>query len=465
MIETLHIYHTNDLHSHFDQWPKITKYITDMRQLHSNQKEEMLLIDIGDHMDRFHPISEADYGKTNIQLLNRLDYDYVTIGNNEGITLSYDQLDSLYDEANFKVVLGNFFDRNGNQPSWAIPFDIHTLPSGVKIGIIGLTVHYISLYKLLGWNVTDPFKELKKLVDQLSDKTDILMLLSHLGINEDEKIAQQFPEVDIILGGHTHHLLDNGKLIKNTLLCGAGKYGNYIGHVKLQIDTEKRKIHSRKANVIQTNELAESNRTKDELDILYKNSINALNRDIIAELDDDLLIDWHKESSFSTLLARALKEWCGGEISMVNAGVLLDSLPKGIVTRGDLHRVCPHPINPCKVMVRGDHLKEIIIQAYTEQMENLEIKGLGFRGKLMGKMIYDGVQIKSTILSDGLKHVADIKINHEDIDPGRLYSVATIDMFTFGMLFPEIRDAKDKKYYMPELLRDVLAIALKKGSL
>ena len=53
------------------------------------------------------------------------------------------------------------------------------------------------------------------------------------------------------------------------------------------------------------------------------------------------------------MLANALKTWCGAEIGMVNAGVLLEGLEEGVVTRGDIHRICPHPINPCLLKVRG----------------------------------------------------------------------------------------------------------------
>ncbi|WP_449537449.1 bifunctional metallophosphatase/5'-nucleotidase [Ferdinandcohnia sp. Marseille-Q9671] len=457
MIETLHIYHTNDLHSHFDRWSKITKYINQMRLLHQMRNEEMLLIDIGDHMDRFHPISEATYGKVNVKLLNQLQYDYATIGNNEGITMGYEHLNTLYGEADFKVILANLFDKNGKIPTWAVPYDIYELPSGFKIGVIGLTVHYMALYRLLGWNIRDPFIVLRETLNELEDKTDMILLLSHLGINEDEQIAREFPEINVLLGGHTHHLLEKGKRVNNTLLCCAQKYGNYIGHVELKIDPIRKTLLDSEANVIPTKTLPECEETNKVLSQYLKESTKTLQDDIISKINEDLTIDWFGESSFSTLLAKVLREWCDGEISMVNAGLLLDSLPKGNVTRGDLHRVCPHPINPCKVWIKGDQLKEIILQANTEEMENLKIKGLGFRGKIMGKMIYDGVQLETSRLSDGLDHLVEIKINGEELNPDRSYSLATIDMFTFGMLFPVIRDAKDKKYYMPELLRDLLA--------
>lgn len=136
---------------------------------------------------------------------------------------------------------------------------------------------------------------------------------------------------------------------------------------------------------------------------------------------------------------------------MVNAGILLGSLSAGPVTRGDIHRICPHPINPVKVKLTGTELKETVLQASAEEMEQLHIKGLGFRGKVMGKMMYSGLDAEKLAVAGA------------EIEPGRTYTLATIDMFTLGTLFPAIRDACDIEYFMPEFLRDLLAWKLDKA--
>ena len=73
--------------------------------------ETVLTIDIGDHVDRFHSISEATNGLGNTKLLNEALYDYVTIGNNEGITLAKEHLNRLYDDAGFEVLVANLFEK------------------------------------------------------------------------------------------------------------------------------------------------------------------------------------------------------------------------------------------------------------------------------------------------------------------------------------------------------------------
>ena len=460
MRKTIYIYHTNDIHSHFENWPKMTQFLNERRAYHRQKNERMILFDVGDFIDRFHPVTEATKGKANVQLLNELGYDALTIGNNEGITLSHDDLDELYQEAQFPVVVANLYKRDGRRPTWLQPYHIIRLTDTLKIGVIGLTVHYSRFYELLGWSVTDPFLALKELLNELKPQVDFIILLSHLGINEDEKIAEMFEEVDIILGAHTHHLLPEGRVIKNALICGAGKFGEHVGIVKIEVDEQTKKV-KKSASVFNLSKYRECDDTKNKLNILYEQSQKILNGKII-HLHHDLELHWFTPSPFAKLMASALREWCEGDIGMVNAGVLLEPLSKGIVTKGDLHRICPHPINPCKVYLRGDELKEVILQANTEEIKALQIKGLGFRGKLMGQMVYDGVEFETQIMDDGLEHIQGITINGEELDLDRVYAVATIDMFTFGNLYPEIRRAENKEYYLPEFLRDILEWKLRK---
>ena len=242
MDEKIIIYHTNDLHSHFEYWPRIEQEIKKQQIVHKKLKETMLLFDIGDHIDRFHPYTEALLGKGNIRLLNECGYDGITIGNNEGITLPHDDLDTLYDEAKFDCIVANIYHEDGTRPKWAKPYVIYETMNGTKIGVIGVTVNFTSFYKPLKWKVTDPFDELEYWIPIVNKQSDLLIVLSHLGLSEDERMAEQFSDIDIILGAHTHHVLPEGKLINNSLLCCTGKYGMNLGRVDIHFDTNCRKI-------------------------------------------------------------------------------------------------------------------------------------------------------------------------------------------------------------------------------
>lgn len=76
-----------------------------------SSNSSVLTFDLGDAMDRVHPLSEATDGQANVELLNQIGYDAVTIGNNEGLGNTKEQLERLYQHANFDVVLGNLLDQ------------------------------------------------------------------------------------------------------------------------------------------------------------------------------------------------------------------------------------------------------------------------------------------------------------------------------------------------------------------
>ncbi|WP_191557613.1 bifunctional metallophosphatase/5'-nucleotidase [Metabacillus idriensis] len=459
MAETIHLYHTNDLHSYFENWPKVAHYLNRMKKEHAVNGEDMILVDVGDHIDRVHPITEATHGKANVELLNALNYDAVTIGNNEGITLPHAALDTLYTHARFPVILSNLYTELGERPSWVKPYEIMTLSDGTKAVLLGVSVFYEKFYHLLGWKIKDPFQSLKETIEMVKGEADIIILLSHLGINDDEIVAKEFPEIDVILGAHTHHIFENGKLLHGALLTGAGKNCGLVGHISLTVD-KSRNLIAKEAEVINILSEPDCEETKQ---FLINEAIKSdeILSETVAVLEKDLSLDWFGESEFPDILASALKEWCNGEVSMVNAGMLLEPLKKGPVTKKSLHRICPHPINPCTVYLKGDVLKEVILEARTERMEQLKLKGLGFRGHVMGRMVFDGIEVLTEPLEDGLHHVKEILVSGAPIQPERIYAVATVDMFTLGVLYPSIGHAEKKTYYMPEMLRDLLAWKLK----
>ncbi|WLR41311.1 bifunctional UDP-sugar hydrolase/5'-nucleotidase [Bacillus carboniphilus] len=462
MKEKLHIFHINDLHSHFENWSKIISFIDFKRNHYLEKGRSVLVFDGGDHVDRFHPLSEATDGKGNIALLNDLHIDGHVIGNNEGITLSHEALDNLYNEAKFPVLVDNLFYPDGSSPSWTNSFKVFTLENGVKVGVFGLTTYYPLFYEALKWKIEDPYSRIEEVLNKLESLCDMIVFLSHLGISDDEWLAEKYPQIDVIIGAHTHHVLQSGKRVNGVLLTGAGKFGQYVGEIEITLDLQINKIVEKHAQLYSMDKWEHENeRSNKQIDRLIEQSEQVLNQPITF-LEEELSLDWFKPSPFTTLLAKSIKDWCNGEISMVNAGIILEPLPKGEITKKDIHRLCPHPINPCNVWIKGNQLKEVILQASSKRMENFVLKGLGFRGKVMGQMIYDGLTFEAEELEDGERHVKEIWVDGIPLDHDRTYKVSTVDMFTLGPLYPELSHGTKKQYFMPELLRDLIEWELKK---
>ncbi len=143
-MEKIRILHTNDLHSHFESFPKIERFLHQAQE--DKTVDQVFTFDAGDFMDRSHPLSEATKGQANIELMNWFNYDAITIGNNEGISNSHAVLEKLFDHANFPVVLANLRQKDNSMPDWCIPYKIFTTKQKTRIAVIGLTAAYPMTY-------------------------------------------------------------------------------------------------------------------------------------------------------------------------------------------------------------------------------------------------------------------------------------------------------------------------------
>ncbi len=444
-IETIHFYHTNDIHSHFESWPQISRLLRDKKREHTISDETCYILDIGDHVDRFHPFTEGTRGQGNIRLLNEAGYDAVTIGNNEGITMSKEALSSLYRNAKFDVILSNLFDEDGSRPAWSLSYSIRETARGTRIGIIGATAEYKAFYSQLGWQVTPPRENLKLIAESIADKTDMIVCLSHMGIHEDEKLAVECPDINVIFGAHTHHLFHEGKFIGNTLLAATGKYGEYVGHVKVKFDADAKEPLQMGAELIRADSINSNEEDIEKVNDLIQMGKQAMEEQVFynpSHLSQNLF----EASPLSSFFGRALIAYSQADCAMFNAGIFLGSLEKGWVTKGDLHSLLPHPINLCLITLDGLELKEIYELSLTKEWPRIEIKGLGFRGTLMGAMIHERLY---------KNRYGQLFAGNREVVSGKKYTLATLDMFTFGFFFPSLKHA-EIEYYMPELIRDVV---------
>lgn len=460
MNESIHLLYTNDFHSYFPQWPKVAHYVKKMRATKKQLGEACYLIDIGDHADRVHPITEATMGKANVELLNGLDYDVVTIGNNEGITLGRDDFYHLYDDAEFPVVVSNLMPLNMVEPDWLLKSHTIQTDSGLSIGFIGLTAAFNAFYHLLGWHVNEPLQVIEKLIAPIKETHDVVILLSHLGLDTDEIIARHFPEIDLIIGGHTHHLLKTGKLVNETLLTAAGKNCFYIGQITLVWNHMKNQLVRRTASTVDLSRQAEDRQTIAQLK-RWENVAETKLDEVVTTISQSYPIDWFQETKPMQALTEAMRSWTDTDCAMLNGGILLDDLQEGPITKGDIHRICPHPINPCVVELTGQELLEVVRSARSSYMEQYPLVGFGFRGKVIGRFTFAGLTIGNMLTQEKDLYIQHLFINNEPLDATKIYRLATADTFTFGQLFPPIRTAKNKQYFVPEFLRDLLQSVLK----
>ncbi|MCK5879233.1 MAG: metallophosphoesterase [Holophagae bacterium] len=265
---TLHIIHTNDLHSHIEPFPKTDRRYPDMggyarratlfKKLR-DRYQNTLFVDAGDVFQGT-PYFNYYEGKLDYELMSELGYEIGTLGNHD-FDNGVDKLLGAMQKCNFKMVNANYDITNPLIRNRVKPTTIVNR-AGARIGVFGLGVTFKGLVtpdNHLGLEYGDPVAAAEKTVRQLRDieHCDVVICLSHLGIDGasgepgDIQVAERVSGIDVIVGGHSHTFMDSPMMVSTpagwtTLIHQVGFAGIWVGHIKLVIG-ENRKIHHKTA--------------------------------------------------------------------------------------------------------------------------------------------------------------------------------------------------------------------------
>lgn len=448
-LEEILLLHTNDLHSHLENWPQMRRYLTKRQQEMNQPQKSVITIDLGDFVDRWHALSEATQGQANVALMNQGNYDVVTIGNNEGLGNSKKALNELYEEANFEVLLANLFDQGTlKRPRWAKPYKIITTALGTKVGLIALTAYFPLTYAPNGWDIRDPLEILPELVLHLRPQVDVLVVMSHLGIDADHLIAKELPQVDVVLGSHTHHLFPEGKRVNGVQLAAAGKHGKYIGEVSLFL--ENNQLIQTKATTIETAQLPKQLADEQEIQGYLAEGEALLTSRKVAQVPRKFVAEPFVADSLLPLTLAAMNERAQTEVAIVNSGLFLTDLASGLVTQADLHRLLPHPMHLIKVDLTGRDVRRLVFEIEKNRnfLRNFPIMGMGFRGKIFGHVVYEG------LFYDEINH--EVYWHGQPLVDDKQYQLTTVDHLMFVPFFPTIEIVGEVEFLFPEFIRSVL---------
>lgn len=454
--DSILLLYTNDIHSHWDGAARLASLMNRYRR---HCPEKIVLLDGGDHMDRAYMETEGTYGAANVRLMNRLGYDAAVIGNNEGLTFVPDRLGEVYrSNARFAVLGANVAALStGQRPEWLKPW-AELERGGIRIGIVGVTAPYADYYRLLGWEVGEPIAAVQEAVSVLRPRVDLLVVLSHCGLTTDMKMAEETEGIDLILGGHSHHLLPDGHRVGRTWLLAAGKYGGHLGVAECR-RAPSGELELAVRCIPVTEELPDPSV---EGELLQARAEAARRLSVpVAQVAEPLAVRYDRPSPLGQLLAQALRDHTGADIGLVNAGQLLGDLPAGTVTAGMLHKLCPSPINPVRMHLSGADVKQAIRESLHEDAYGRVVRGYGFRGGQLGTLCVDRLKVEWSRGPD--EERIRLRLDGREVaDTDRLV-VGTIDMFVFGGGYPSLKNGQDITFFLPEMLRDILAVQLRKA--
>ena len=253
---TLVVLHTNDTHSQVEplEAGKRDEFCAGyarrmglIQQIRSLNKR-VLLLDGGDFCQGT-PYFNYYHGRIEIDAMNHMKYDAITLGNHE-FDNGVDTLAQILNLAKFPVVCSNYDVTGSPLEGLVKPYTI-IKKKGVRIGILGLGIDptgIISEKNFAPLQYLDPVAKAQEMANILREekKCDVVICLSHQGTDpgkegkmSDIELAKKTYNIDVIIGAHTHKIVENMYVTNlngdSVLLAQTGKSGARIGEIYLKI--------------------------------------------------------------------------------------------------------------------------------------------------------------------------------------------------------------------------------------
>jgi len=222
---TLRVYHTSDLHDHRGFVPRL-------RALRAEAPG--LLFDCGDSLRG----SQTAYFRREpiVAELDAAGYDAQGLGNREFHYL-FRLLAARARRTHHPLVCSNLIDLRGRPLPFARSLRFEREGWRVKVFAL-LVVQYPAgspWERIFGWRFLDPF-ETARFVAAETQPDETLIVLSHLGLDDDRRLAREVPRLELLLGGHSHDTLAQPEIVGGVPIVHAGPYGRYVSRTELVRD-------------------------------------------------------------------------------------------------------------------------------------------------------------------------------------------------------------------------------------
>ena len=437
-----------------------------------------LLIDSGDQFQGSLFFMQHN-GLAEAEMMVALGYEAMAVGNHE-FDKGPEALRGLLDAVDFPVLAANLDVSAEPLLAGRIAPSTVIEVGGGKVGIIGLTPLDTAELSSPGPNVKflDPLEAVAREAARLeAEGVRNIVVLSHLGLPADERLASLAKGVDLIVGGHSHTLLSNtvegaaGPYPTwvegpdhRVAIVHAGAYGKYLGSLKVEFDAEGRLTSAEGEPILLDASVAEDEAIVARVAALAE-PIEQLRAQVVAEatapIDGDRASCRSGECQMGVLVADAMLDRVrdqGVQIALQNGGGLRASIDAGPITMGEVLTVLPFQNALSTFRLSGAD----VLAALENGLSQVE-DGAGRFPQVAGlRFIWDPAAPAGSRVT-----VADVEgpSGWEPIDPAKMYGVVSNDfMRRGGDGYEVLRDKAEAAYdYGPGLEQVVADYLAAKG--
>jgi 5'-nucleotidase/UDP-sugar diphosphatase len=429
---TLTLLHTNDVHGAFDERPatwrddrapaggyaRLAGLVDRIRE----DTPRVLLLDAGDLMTG-DPVCDIEVdgvlGGSLVEFMNAVGYDAMALGNHE-FDHGAENARGLARLARFPVICANLFERDTGDLFASSSHALFEL-DGLRVGVIGLIMEDLSSVtmpsRIERLRVADPVETTRRLVDALDDETDLLVLLTHMGVEEDRRLAREIEGVDVIVGGHSHTRLDEPEVVNGIIIVQAGSRLTSLGRLDLTVEDDRVTSHRGTLLDITPPPAAPRDDLARRAEALREKIHTLFGREV-GRAAASFERSYYEESSLGRWVADQLRARVQVDFAVVNSGGLRRDLEAGPVTLLDLYGICPFGNGLATFSCTGEDLLSLARANARAMLEEsygiLQVSGLTFSWR------------PDSGSPEGVE-VVDLQVGGEPVDREAVYRGATSD--------------------------------------
>ncbi|SFG97892.1 5'-nucleotidase [Palleronia marisminoris] len=480
---SLTILHTNDFHDRFEPisafdstcapedneagecFGGIARMVTAVNESRENAGNDVLLLDAGDQFQGSLFFTEYA-GELSAEFMNQLEYDAMAVGNHE-----FDKgpggLAEFVEMADFPILSANIDVSQNNELAGDVQKSVVLERGDQRIGVVSVLAEDTPETSSPGDSVifSSAVDGAQAEIDRMTEEgVNKIILLTHVGLPEDKRLAEALTGVDLIIGGHSHTLLGDMEgaagpypsEVNDVPIFTAYAYGKYLGEIDVTFDDEGNVTEIGGQPRLLDASVAEDEAAKARVTELAA-PLEELRQQVVAEsaapIEGSRDICRAQECEMGNLVADAMLDRVadqGIQVAITNSGGLRASIDEGEVTMGEVRTVLPFQNTLSTFEVTGETL--------VEALEN----GLSEYADVAGRFPQvAGMSFTFDPSAEAGSRVSDVMVDGEPIDPQATYGTVSNNYVRNGgdgyAMFVDAENAYDFGPDLADVLADYLA--------
>ncbi|MCB9916205.1 MAG: bifunctional metallophosphatase/5'-nucleotidase [Planctomycetes bacterium] len=428
--------------------PRIAAYAQRVRAECAAEGVDVLMVDAGDWTQGT-PEGLIEHGRAYLRILAQVGYDALAVGNHD-LDWGVPELAATLEEVKLPAVCANVrVEPGGPRVEWCAPWRVVEV-GGVRVAVVGLLTPITPTIthedaKRLGFD--EPADALSAAQAALAGKADWILPVTHLGVTDDRRLAKAHPELDVIVGGHSHTYLKRGVTQGDTFIVQSGSKGSAVGRLDLWFDAETKRLDTYEYELVDLLEDHAPGEGNDAVDAacaaLVAQSATFMD-ERVGELVEPLArgYDRLRSAPAGNLITDVMRARIPADVAIQNRGGIRCDLPAGPVTRRGLFELAPFGNHLVLLEVSGALLVDIV---------RASVEGTAHTG-----LELSGAKVLFRLEEDGAARFVGLEIGGAPVDPERTYTLVTNSFLGGGGDgYEALGEAKHLRED-PTMLRDVM---------